>query len=732
MLLLLIQFSGVAIYAQYSPSDSIVLKQWEANKKYINVSLYDNLDYDSVQPLFLLYPTIENKILKAKSAFVLGHISYIIFDTPAALTYFQDCAEIYKSTGNWEQYANAIKDLNNAKRMLGQTDSIAYDLKKVLEISKIHNIGFQVLNPLQELVIHYAYTAGNYPEALKYGKQFQDSLKKFTQVHIIDPDYLYSTTVDAAIVDLEMGHSYLELGQLTEAEKYLNKAAQFFGPRNDHEKLNRIYLHLSKLALKKKEFNKIDTLQKQMHFHANMHQKIALKRFNKIPTFIRKINELNKTVEQRQGEIRALTRERYYITGLSLLLLGFTVLGLIYLRKSKQNQIQLNALLQNEFEMSEKLNSEKSRYFAILSHELRTPIFAVTGLAKLLRQRENNTPKNIEAIINSGNHLLQLVNNVLQHHKIEKSDEILLENEVFDIAQIYEEVSNTVLYLADQKNVTIEIDNQIMSKYPVKGDKQKLIQIIANLITNAIKNCTTNGTLKIVIYLVESDVEKSTFHFSFTDDGSGLNQEVIKQILSNETATLQDDLKQISFYLDFGIGLHIVTEFLNAMNSEIVITNEEKGGSKFCFDLSLLNASEQPCKNLLLPIDETKFNILIVDDIKLNLIVSEKTISNLGYNCFTATDKDPVIEIIKNQNIHLVLMDLNMPSIDGYQLSINIRNAGLQIPIIAHTALIKENIDLEKLEEVTIVDYIVKPYQIEDLETKLKQHLLQYVMKQQC
>jgi signal transduction histidine kinase len=168
--------------------------------------------------------------------------------------------------------------------------------------------------------------------------------------------------------------------------------------------------------------------------------------------------------------------------------------GLWSQKKAVLSEEKINELLRRDFEASEKLNAERTKYFSILSHELRTPIFTITGLAKLLRKPENHTEDNIEAIINSGDHLLHLVNNILQHNKLKEPPQISLEEIDFNLSEICKKALQTTSYLARQKRTSVTILEDELPHYVV-GDRQKLEQVLINLISNSIRYSYPNGSV---------------------------------------------------------------------------------------------------------------------------------------------------------------------------------------------------------------------------------------------
>jgi signal transduction histidine kinase len=442
-----------------------------------------------------------------------------------------------------------------------------------------------------------------------------------------------------------------------------------------------------------------------------------------VPRLTRDLQALNEAYLDSQSVVERLTKRNYYI--LVFLILAIALAGFVFWtqRKSKLHQTEITELLRRDFERSQQLNDEKTKYFSILSHELRTPIFAITGLAKLLEDPAGYSKENIDAIINSGNHLLHLVNNVLQHNKLEESGVVILDETDFELLETFTKVLQTTSYLAGQKNIEVVFHNHLLGPQYLNGDKQKLAQILVNLISNAIRYSGRDSKVEVSVSGKESDNLTKEFWFSIRDHGIGIEKSQIPLLFDYRKTTYEVENDSDDNLKGMGIGLFVVANFITAMGSKILVDSKPGEGANFYFDLTF-----KAGRRVLLPNDGVKrtgkdVNIMVVDDIKINLIVTQKTLTTIGLNCITATDADPVVEMIGKEGVDLILMDLNMPSINGYDLSKKIRQAGILIPIIAHTAVIKENIDHEALRDAKIYDYLIKPYPLEELKEKLTQYL---------
>jgi signal transduction histidine kinase/ActR/RegA family two-component response regulator len=723
MLIMLSRLVVLDVQADNPLPDSTARRLISSNRYYIDLLPSKTREYRTIIPLIENYGRIVDLKLKGEAAYILGHYFRCVFEGESSLKYLSESAELYARANQWGLYLNSMKDLCNVSRMTGNSAVVEPLLKKCLESAKKHHVGFYVLDPLEELTVHLSYTDGNYAEALKYGHMFMDTLEKYKRMHIKDPDFERSQSLDASVVELELGHSYLALHALGEAEYHLRRAETFFLQQTNNEKLARVYRHLAVLsAYQNRSDSAVRHLNKFDQYSIAHNRARASVLFN-LPKLTRELETLNKAYLESKEDVRDLTMQNYYSSSFFVLALVLTSVHFWTQRKSKRRQKKINELLTRDFERVQQLNDEKTRYFSILSHELRTPIFAITGLANLLDDPVYNTKENIDAIINSGNHLLHLVNNVLQHNKLEESGDVMLDEVNFELQQTLTEVLKTTSYLASQKNIGVVFYNHLDGPQHLRGDRQKLAQILVNLISNAIRYSGRDSKVEVSVMVTKSSESTKSFHFGIQDHGIGIDSKQIPLLFDYRKTNYDPKSEGDEYLKGIGIGLFVVGNFIAAMGSRIQIESEPGNGANFYFELTFSRAASVNSAIDVAQPKQKDANILVIDDTKNNLIVTQKILNSIGLNCFTASDTSPVVEMIREKNIDLVLVDLNMKAISGYDLARKIRNAGLLIPIIAHTAAFAESIDKEALHNAGMDDYLIKPYSIEKLRGKLAQHL---------
>ncbi|MDH7446788.1 tetratricopeptide repeat-containing hybrid sensor histidine kinase/response regulator [Aquimarina sp. 2201CG14-23] len=403
------------------------------------------------------------------------------------------------------------------------------------------------------------------------------------------------------------------------------------------------------------------------------------------------------------------------ILGVVLILISLAFLISAYknnLQKKKLNNdlIEKNKELVNAKETAEQVSTLKSQFISTVSHELRTPLYGVIGLTSLLMEHPEEKKKNeyLESLKFSGDYLLALINDVLQLSKIE-TNEVKLEKVSFDLRSLIEGIVNSLHSKQKHNNnnsVHIDIDRNI--KTTLLGDSVRLSQILINLVGNALK-FTNNGNIWIKVKCLEYQDDNYKLRFIIKDDGIGIPK--------SKQATIFDNFAQVKNqnqeYEGTGLGLAIVKKLIHLHNSEIIIDSEEGVGSEFTFDLYYEKAiKEQDLssnRGETISIGTTNFNILIVDDNKINQIVTQNILKKKGYTCDLANNGMDAIEMIKKESFDLVLMDINMPEMNGLDATTVIRTFNTHIPIIALTAVEEGEIRDQALS-VGMNDVIIKPY----------------------
>ena len=413
-----------------------------------------------------------------------------------------------------------------------------------------------------------------------------------------------------------------------------------------------------------------------------------------------------------------------------------TILSLLTLSLYKNNNLRAktNELLQKKNdeltiakENAEKASLAKAQFLSTITHELRTPLYAVTGLTHLLLEESptENQKDHLNSLKFSGEYLLSLINNILDLNKLEANKMEVLDT-FFNLEKRISDVLIALKNSADNKNTRLHFnfDQEIPKK--LKGDPLKISQILINLIGNSIK-FTEDGDIWIKVKKTHQVGQQFFLHFEIKDNGEGITKEKQTAIFDNFT---QGSLQINRKFGGTGLGLSIVKNLLNLMNSDIHLESDLGKGSSFSFDLKF-EAFEQPKtgkdqngKGIVLLPNSTMHNkrILIVEDNKINQMITHKILKKHQVICDVADNGTIAIEMAKNNTFDLILMDIHMPGISGIEATIEIRKFDEQIPIVALTAVtLDENLDEFFLNGFT--DIIPKPYKTEEFFNKINTHL---------
>jgi signal transduction histidine kinase/CheY-like chemotaxis protein len=361
----------------------------------------------------------------------------------------------------------------------------------------------------------------------------------------------------------------------------------------------------------------------------------------------------------------------------------------------------------------------KLQFLSNMSHELRTPLNGIIGTTNLLKldQHSAQQKEQFDLLTYSSQHMLHLVNDVLDFSKIE-SGKITLENRRFNLQKFIENIYNSFAPQFEQKNLYFKLlHNDANLNYTINSDDIRLGQILNNLLGNALKFTHSGGvTLGINTTLLAPDTLQ--IKFDVIDTGIGIKKQSIDNIFES---FVQGDLNTTRKYGGTGLGLTISRKLAEVFNATLCVESNPSKGSHFYFSPIFAvkeNIEDKPVEKEAAMKSLKGMNILIAEDNKINMLIARKFLLKWEVNLTEATNGRQAIDFCKTEKFDLLLLDLEMPEADGYTALAEIRHMYPTIPAIAFTAAVFENLH-ESLIQKGFNDYILKPFAPQDLNAKL-------------
>jgi signal transduction histidine kinase/CheY-like chemotaxis protein len=383
----------------------------------------------------------------------------------------------------------------------------------------------------------------------------------------------------------------------------------------------------------------------------------------------------------------------------------------------------LNRQLQLAAQEANEASASKSDFLSTMSHELRTPLISVLGISELMLKDSHleEQEENLKILKYSAENLHSLINNILDYNKLD-SDKLNLENISVNLAEMIKNLSSGLYFQAKQKGIDfiLDIDKAITGRYIIT-DPTRIAQIIYNLAGNAIK-FTNKGSVTLSLRLIDRESSALNIRFSVIDTGIGISEEQQKYIFEPFTQATSSTTRKFG---GTGLGLGIVKRLLTIFGSNIHIKSIPGSGSTFYFDIAfktdtepLTNLTEEPEAEF----DLTGIKILVAEDNPMSRLLLTKIFSKRNNQPVFAQDGYAAIDEIRSNEYDVVLMDLNMPLLNGYEATRAIRAmeqpAKSNVFIIAVTAAVDEDLQ-KKITDAGMDDYIIKPFKINELYSKL-------------
>jgi signal transduction histidine kinase/ActR/RegA family two-component response regulator len=549
-------------------------------------------------------------------------------------------------------------------------------------------------------------------------KQFKEGSQYLQFLNKYHSKFGDSSTV--VVLNMLNGMFYGNKGENHKAESFFLNAIRLGEKGEEKSDLSFSHHEYSKFLFKNGEFEKAyKNLEIYYKISDEIYNKAKLEKANivglnlELDEYKREIDKIenqNKLQEQSIKKSKIILLLLYVILGVLLLLLYSLYRNDRYKKKLNAELVTTNELLVAAKDEAIEASKLKSQFVSTISHELRTPLYGVVGITNLILEEHKDLADSphLSSLKFSARYLLSLVNDVLQINKIEEN-RIVLENLTFNISDEMSMIKNSLSFLAknNENELTLEIDPAIPES--LIGDKLRFSQILMNLVSNALK-FTKKGQVKIMADLIKVEGKSHHIKFQIKDNGPGISE--------SDQTKIFDKFVQIgrnnTDYQGTGLGLSIVKKMLTLFNSSITVESKIGEGSNFIFTIAFDYDPQKTIEiinNIQVDLTEKKaYKVLVVEDNKINQIVTQKILKKNNYFCVLADDGFQAIEIVENESFDIILMDINMPVMNGFETSRKIRLKGITTPIIALTAFTKSEI-MEESISAGMNDIMIKPFE---------------------
>ncbi|WP_340171015.1 ATP-binding protein [Lacinutrix sp.] len=718
---------GVIAFAQELKQTDTIMLQSEVNSS-LSLAQKNIKNYNYLQAKSGLESALEKaKILNNKKSlglvyFNLGKIQYLLEESNQAIITLIRAIEI-------QRFAKDKINIAETHKTLGDVYLNSKKPKQAIE----HYISAQTFSNLENLKNLETETIIKKGEAHLVLGDYRSAEIAFKKAVTLSRKFNIDRQLSISLINL--GITQTKNGLLLSAQKNIKEGNTIAKENKAVEILNLGYLSLSNLQ-------ELQGNYRLANKNLKAHLKLTDSLFETKSGLLlkEKINEsiiasqldaqkqVNAELEEENEEEASTSTFNQLTTILTIALI--TILSLLTLSLYKNNNIRLksNLVLQNKNntlieskEKAELASRTKANFLSTVTHELRTPLYAVTGLTNMLLEEDPKPDQipHLNSLKFSGDYLLTFINDILQINKIE-AQKVEIEKEVFNLKKKIANIISALNNSASLNNVKLhfEFDEKLPHNY--LSDQLKISQILINLIGNSIK-FTKDGDIWVRVNKINNINGIYNIRIEIEDNGIGFSKEKQERMFES----FSQGSNQINRkYGGTGLGLSIVKGLIEILKGKIYFESELEKGTTFFVEIPFEFAEETVEREQISyfkNINEdilNKVNILLVEDNKINQMITKKILNKLKLNCEVVENGEDAVEKVKSNTYDVVLMDIHMPGISGIEATKIIRKFDKKLSIYALTAVTIED-KMVEFDEAEFTDIISKPFKQEDFEKKL-------------